>query len=72
MKKSVGMAHKLWLLNYFFKFIEINNICFIMNLNKYKLDFKEHPQKTLKRLSTQNVLISFNHDAKLLNKKYTV
>ena len=41
-----------------------------MNLNKYKLDFKEQPQRTPKRLSKQNVLISFNHDAKLLNKKY--
>ena len=40
-----------------------------MNLNKYKLDFKEYPQRTPNRLSKQNVLICFNHDAKLLNKK---
>ena len=40
-----------------------------MNLNKYKLDFKEHPQKTSKCISKQNVLISFNHNDKLLNKK---
>ena len=40
-----------------------------MNLNKYKFDFKEHPLRIPKPISKQNVLISFNHDAKLLNKK---
>ena len=34
-----------------------------MNLNKYKLDFKEHPHRTPERISKQNVIISFNHDA---------
>ena len=33
-----------------------------MNLNKYKVDFKEHPQRTSKRICKQNVLISFNYD----------
>ena len=41
-----------------------------MNLNEYKLDFKDHSQRTPKRISKQSVLISLNHYAKLLKKKY--